>query len=619
MRTIILKPWLILVLALVSPPYAGAAESSGSDWFAGFGDPFRTAAEPREFLHPDQAFMLSVEAEGAQALVARFAIADGYYLYKEKFSFESRDARVVLGDVVLPAGRFKEDPEFGRVEVYTGDTGIRVPILPGRGEAATFDLQVAYQGCAEDGICYPPITKTVAVTLPPRDAPSVSPAVSPSVSKTIGASLSPEDSLAERLAGGETVLTLLSFIGFGLLLSFTPCVFPMIPILSGIVVGQSERITAGRALALSSVFVLVMAVTYAGMGVIAGLFGHNLQATFQNPWVLTSFALVFVMLGLSMFGVLNVQAPAAWQGFVADLSGRQRGGTWGGVAAMGFFSALIVGPCVAPPLAGALIYIGRSGDALLGGMALFALGLGMGMPLLAVGVSAGKLLPRAGVWMEKVKAVFGVIMLGVAIWLLERLLPGPVSVLLWGLLVSGAAVYLGAFDRFERAHPRALHLSKGLGLGLLVYGSVLVVGAAGGATDPFTPLAARKAGDAAGLPFEAVKGEAGLQAALERARSRGRPAVVDLYADWCVECKELERDTFTDKEVKDRLSRFVRLRADLTANDDIDQGLLRELGVFGPPALIFYGPDGIERRPERVVGFIAARPFRDHLDGLLTP
>ena len=393
----------------------------------------------------------------------------------------------------------------------------------------------------------------------------------------------------------------------------------MIPILSGIVVGQGEGITTGRAFSLSLVFVLIMAATYAGMGVIAGLFGHNLQATFQDPWVLSIFAGVFVVLGLSMFGVLNLQVPAAWQGRIAELSGRQRGGTWGGVAAMGFFSALIVGPCVAPPLAGALIYIGGSGDALLGGMALFALGLGMGIPLLAVGVSAGKLLPRAGAWMEKVKAIFGVLMLCVAIWLLERLLPAPVTVLLWGLLISGSAIYLGALDRFNTSRPRTVHLSRGLGLGLLVYGSALVVGAAGGATDALNPLAQPTAGRSLSLAFDAVKGQADLEEALDRARSQGRPVVLDLYADWCVECKELERDTFTDDGVQDRLSRLVRLRADVTANDETDRRLLKSLGVFGPPALIFYGPDGVERRPERVVGFIGPRPFREHLDGILSP
>lgn len=603
-----MRRWLLGMLGLLTALSAFAAEPAGSDWFTGFED----AARPREFLHPDQAFTLSVESEDPHTLRARFAIEDGYYLYKGKLGFASQDARVALAKVELPAGHFKEDPEFGRVEVYTGDTAVRIPLVPGPGEGRSFDLRVAYQGCAEDGICYPPITKTVAVTLPPREE------INKPATGTATA-LSPEDSLAQRLAGGETVWTLLCFVGFGLLLSFTPCVFPMIPILSGIVVGQGEGITAARAFLLSLTFVLMMAATYAGMGVIAGLFGHNLQAIFQDPWVLSSFAGVFIVLGLSMFGVLNLQVPAAWQGRIAELSGRQRGGTWGGVAAMGFFSALIVGPCVAPPLAGALIYIGRSGDALLGGMALFALGFGMGIPLLFVGVSAGKLLPRAGAWMEKIKAVFGVLMLGVAIWLLERLLPAPVTVLLWGLLISGAAIYLGALDRFDTAHPRTAHLTRGLGLGLLVYGSVLVVGAAGGATDALNPLAERTADRSLSLAFDAIKGQAGLEEALERAGSQGRPVILDLYADWCVECKELERDTFTDDGVQNRLSRLVRLRADVTANDDIDQRLLKSLGVFGPPALIFYGPDGVERRPERVVGFIGPRPFREHLDGVLGP
>jgi thiol:disulfide interchange protein DsbD len=614
-----MRRWLLVMLGFLAALSAFAGEPAGSGWFAGFGDPSRSATKPREFLHPDQAFTLSAEAEDPHTLLARFAIEDGYYIYKDKLGFASQDARVVLAKIELPAGKFKEDPEFGRVEVYTGDTAVRIPLMPspeeGRpGEGRSFDLRVAYQGCAEDGICYPPITKTVAVTLPPRD--NIQEGGS-SLATATATALSPEDSLAQRLAGGETVWTLLCFVGFGLLLSFTPCVFPMIPILSGIVVGQG--ITTGRAFSVSLVFVLIMAATYAGMGVIAGLFGHNLQATFQDPWVLSIFAGVFIVLGLSMFGVLNLQVPAAWQARIAELSGRQRGGTWGGVAAMGFFSALIIGPCVAPPLAGALIYIGGSGDALLGGMALFALGLGMGIPLLAVGVSAGKLLPRAGAWMEKVKAIFGVLMLGIAIWLLERLLPAPVTVLLWGLLLSGSAIYLGALDRFNTYRPRTVHLSRGLGLGLLVYGSALVVGAAGGATDALNPLAQPTAGRSLSLAFDAVKGQADLEEALDRARSQGRPVVLDLYADWCVECKELERDTFTDDGVQDRLSRLVRLRADVTANDDVDRRLLKRLGVFGPPALIFYGPDGVERRPERVVGFIGPRPFREHLDGILSP
>lgn len=616
-----MRRWLLVMLGLLAACSAFAGEPAGSGWFAGFGDPSGSAAKPREFLHPDQAFTLSVEAQDPDTLLARFAIEDGYYLYKDKLGFESQDGRVALAKIELPAGKFKEDPEFGRVEVYTGDTAVVIPLLPGPGEGRpgegrSFDLRVAYQGCAEDGICYPPITKTVAVTLPPLENINK---WGSSLAQGTATALSPEDSLAQRLAGGETMWTLLCFVGFGLLLSFTPCVYPMIPILSGIVVGQGEGITTGRAFSLSLVFVLMMAATYAGMGVIAGLFGHNLQATFQNPWVLSSFAGVFVVLGLSMFGVLNLQIPAAWQGRIAQLSGRQRGGTWGGVAAMGLFSALIVGPCVAPPLAGALIYIGRSGDALLGGMALFALGLGMGIPLLCVGVWAGKLLPRAGAWMEKVKAVFGVLMLGVAIWLLERLLPAPVTVLLWGLLISGSAIYLGALDRFDTTHPRTAPLSRGLGLGLLVYGSVLVVGAAGGATDALNPLAQLTADRSPSLAFNAIRGQVGLEEALDRARSQGRPVILDVYADWCVECKELERDTFTDNGVQHRLSRLVRLRADVTANDDIDQRLLKGLGVFGPPALIFYGSDGVERRPERVVGFIGPRPFREHLDGILSP
>ena len=419
-------------------------------------------------------------------------------------------------------------------------------------------------------------------------------------------------------------MTSLLLFGVGLLLAFTPCVFPMIPILSGIIVGQGSGLTTRRAFVLSLTYVLAMSVTYTIAGVVAGLFGANLQAALQNPWVLSSFALVFVLLALSMFGLYDLQLPSSWQSRLTELSNRQRGGTLVGVAVMGLLSALIVGPCVAPPLAGVLIYIGQTGDPWLGGLALFSLSLGMGAPLVVVGTLEGRFLPRAGGWMNAVKAVFGVTLLGVAVFLLERVLPGWVALLLWSALFMVSAVYLGALEPVSHFTSGLRHLWKGLGLLLLVYGVILMVAAASGGHDVLRPLqglgwggsgssaASAPGGGHAGLAFERVKGVAGLGAQLERAKAQGRPVMLDFYADWCVACKELEKYTFAENDVRQTLAGAVLLQADVTANDAEDQALLKSLGLIGPPAILFFGPDGVERRGYRLVGFKPAAEFQPH-------
>jgi len=408
---------------------------------------------------------------------------------------------------------------------------------------------------------------------------------------------------------------LLGFFGLGLLLTFTPCVLPMIPILSSIIVGQGEGLTTRKAFTLSLTFVLAMAATYTLAGVVAGLSGANLQAVFQNPWVLGVFSGLFVLLALAMFGLYDLQVPASLQARLTALSNRQQGGTYIGVGIMGFLSALIVGPCVAAPLAGALIYIAQTGDAVLGGMALFALSLGMGTPVLLVGTSAGRLVPKVGPWMSAVKAGFGVLLLGVAIYLLERIVPEWVVLLLWGALLCVVAVYLGAFDSLGTDAGGPRRFAKGVGLVALVYGVALVVGGSAGGGDVFRPLGAFSASggsEAPSLRFRPVKGLAGLEAELDLASSQGRPVMLDFYADWCVSCKELERYTFSDPEVQAVLSNAVLLQTDVTANDEQDRSLLRALGLFGPPAILFFGADGKERRSYRVVGFMDAEPFRAH-------
>jgi thiol:disulfide interchange protein DsbD len=421
------------------------------------------------------------------------------------------------------------------------------------------------------------------------------------------------------LAGGSLPAVVPLFFGFGLLLAFTPCVFPMIPILSGIIAGQGPSITARKAFVLSLVYVLAMALTYSVAGVLAGLFGANLQAAFQNPWILGLFALVFVALALSMFGFYELQLPSSLQTRLAEISNRQAGGSLVGVAIMGLLSALIVGPCVAPPLAGALIFIGQTGNAVLGGIALFALSLGMGAPLIAIGTSAGELLPRAGAWMDAVKAVFGVAMLAVAILLLERILPPAIAMLLWSLLLIGSAVFLGALQDLPPEAGGWRKLWKGLGFVLLTYGVLMLVGAASGGKDTVLPLRGLALTGASGATaphalFRHVKSAADLDRELAAASATGKPVMLDFYADWCVTCKEMERYTFSDPAVVARMSRFVLLQADVTANDEQDQALMRErFGIPGPPAILFFDAQGRERQGYRVIGFMSAEEFAAHL------
>jgi thiol:disulfide interchange protein DsbD len=581
-----------------------------------------------EFLDPDEAFELSTEVRDDDTIVASWQIADGYYLYRKRFDFKVVEpADLALGAARLPAGKMKNDEYFGDMEVYYHQVQATLPVQGMASAPTPVTLDVVYQGCADAGLCYPPITKRVSLDLPPgggvfssTQAPdsTVQPPGDPSATMDI-----PEqDRIARSLLGENLWLVLLSFVGFGLLLTFTPCVFPMIPILSSIIVGQGEDLNTRKAFTLSLIYVLAMAATYTAVGVIAATFGANLTATFQNPWVLVAFSLVFVLLALSMFGFYDLQIPTSWQAKLAELSNRQQGGTYAGVAIMGFLSALIVGPCVAAPLAGALIYIGQTGDAVLGGAALFALSMGMGIPVLLVGTSAGKLLPKAGPWMDAVKAVFGVALLGVAIYLMERIVPAWVSLVLWGVLLMVAAIYLGALDTIAAEAGGWRRFRKGAGLVLLVYGVLLVVGASSGGDDVLQPLKRLAAGSTGerqeGLPFQRIKGVGGLRTALDTSIAQGRPVMLDYYADWCVSCKEMERYTFSDPGVRAALANVVLLQTDVTANDAEDQALLRRFNLFGPPAILFFGPDGRELPAYRVVGYMKAERFRQVVEKATT-
>ena len=575
--------------------------------------------QQEELLAPEQAFIFSAEVRDASTIVARWQIAEGYYLYGSKFNFAIPDASgITTGQPQLPPGERKNDEFFGEMEVYYDSVEVNIPLQRSPSGPVDITFKAGFQGCSETlGVCYPPMSQTVELALPASDGTG-SAAIQPA-STTGQPPLSEQDSLANTIATGSTILTVVTFFGLGLLLAFTPCVFPMIPILSGIIIGQGDGITTRRAFTISLVYVLAMALTYTVAGVIAGLFGENLQATFQNPWILVTFSLVFVLLALSMFGFYELQMPTFLQSKLTELSRRQKGGTLGGVAVMGFLSALIVGPCVAAPLMGALIYIGQTGDALLGGLALFALSMGMGAPLLAIGTSAGKLLPKAGPWMEAIKAVFGVMLLAVAIWMLERIVPPAVAMLLWALLFIVSAIYMGAL---EKSQPGWGRLWKGIGVVLLIYGALLLTGAAAGGKDVMQPLrgvliSAGSGGTSgeAHPTFRRIKSLQDLQRELSSASQQGRPVMLDFYADWCVSCKEFEKYTFSDAAVIASLNsaNTLLLQADVTANDALDKELLQKFGLIGPPAILFFGPDMQERKAWRVIGFMDATTFNDHL------
>jgi thiol:disulfide interchange protein DsbD len=450
-----------------------------------------------EILKPDRAFQLTAKITDANTLTASWEIVDGYYLYRDKFKFTVKDPPGVdANSVSMPKGKIKTDEFFGRTEVYYGQVQATVDLTRTMPDATPILVDIGYQGCADLGVCYPPMTKTVALSLPGEPTESSAPE-SANLSKPVDDSsstsdsdglLSVQDRIARSLTTTNLWLVLLSFFGFGLLLTFTPCVFPMIPILSSVIIGQADRVTTLHAFTLSLTYVLAMSATYTAAGVIAGLFGANLQILFQNPWIISAFAAMFVLLSLSMFGFYDLQIPAALQTGLSRLSNRQQGGTYLGVGIMGILSALIVGPCVAAPLAGALIYIGQTGDAMLGGTALFALSMGMGAPVLAVGTSAGRLLPKAGPWMNAVKTVFGVLLIGVAIYLLERILPEWITMLLWAGLLVGCAIYMGTLKVKPNGASSWQHLWKGTRLVIFAYGALLMVGVAGGGGDLLQPL-----------------------------------------------------------------------------------------------------------------------------------
>ena len=585
-------------------------------------------------LEPEKAFRFSARVLDASNIEVRYQIAEGYYMYRERFAFAAEPG-AKLGVAKIPEGKKKKDEFFGDVQTHRDELKIVVPLESA--EAGRVALTVTSQGCADVGVCYVPMESKIQLSLMGSAAAAGLPAGVgvPVAAKAGGDPLArmmgqgpeksgpaaAEDSRIAAMFQGSFWLLIASFFGFGLLLSFTPCVLPMIPILSGMIVGRGQGVTRTQGLVLSAAYVLGMAITYAIAGVAAGLSGAMLSAALQNPWVLGGFAGLFVVLAMSMFGVYELQLPAGWQARLSLASNRLPGGQYGGVFVMGALSALIVGPCVAAPLAGALLYISQSRDGVLGGTALFAMALGMGVPLLALGASAGALLPKAGPWMDGVKRFFGLLLIAVAIYLVSPLIPLAVQMLAWGTLLIGCAMWLRAIDPLPHHAHGLSRVGKVLGLVALVAGAAYVVGGLSGAKDIFQPLSGLAASSkqetpAASAPlFKRVSTGADLDAAILAAR--GKPVLLDFYADWCVSCKEMERFTFTDAQVKARLAGMVKVQADVTANNAEHQVLLKRFRLFGPPGIIFFDKNGNEINGLRVIGFQSADKFAGVLDEVL--
>ncbi|HET8849881.1 MAG TPA: protein-disulfide reductase DsbD [Marinobacter sp.] len=606
--------WCLWLLTLATPSHA-----------QGFGQSASSLFSSNDFLPVDEALPFNYTSEPG-AVVLSWDIAPDHYLYQSRIEVTTATEGVSLGEPEFSVVATRTDDEFfGEMDVFYEPVEARLPVtLPaGVKEAA---LQVTYQGCAEAGLCYPPQTRTV-LYYPGDDGGSVANA-STIASRGTGGNPASDIQSATGLAGFLSSQSLWMIAGvfflLGLGLTFTPCVLPMVPIISSMVSGRNTRST-GQALALASAYVLGMALTYAAAGVITGLLGasFNLQAQLQSPWVLGVFAALFVVFALAMFDLFEIQLPRFLRDPLDNASAKFTGGRLLSLFGVGALSALIVSPCVSAPLAGSLLYISTTQDAVIGGIALLALGLGMGMPLILVAVGGRKFLPSSGPWMTAVKHGYGVMLLAVAIWLVARMVPAWAALTLWGLLVAITGVQLGAFDAARAGWQRTW---KGLGLVLFAYGVALLAGAASGANDPLRPLAPFTAGSVgagvsasgdtalAHAPFNRVEDPARITELLAEARADGRPVMLDFYADWCISCKVMERNVFSRPEVIQALAPFTLLQIDMTDNTRAHQAMLDELGLFGPPAILFYNADGAEQTDARVLGEMDREQFLNHLN-----
>lgn len=595
----------------------------------------------QDFLAPEKAFAMQARMIDGQTLAVRYEIARKYYMYQERFEFELRDAPFQLPTIVLPPGQIKYDPTFEKdMALYFGSVefGLSLPPWPSQLSPEVITLILVSQGCAEAGLCYPPMESAIQLAwdgtgyrivhqqpIVDIDRPltpsavtvdvSTPPSGGPSQTSWQGLLSGGNDTgIASALASSELWQIILLFFALGALLAFTPCVLPMIPILSVLIVGEGNQVSRLRGLSLAGAYVLGMSVIYTLLGVLAGISGAGLAAWLQTPWVLSIFALLLVLFGLAMFDVIRIEMPQAVQTRLSNTASGFKGGRLWAALIMGAVSALIVGPCVAAPLAGALLYISQSGDWVLGGMALFAMAWGMGLPLLIVGASAGSLLPKAGPWMDGVKAFFGVLLFATAWWMLSPVLPNWIQILGWSLLAVLSAVLLGAFERLPPGLALGASIRKSLGLLLALAAVIWLVGLASGGRSllqPLQHLAGNKSpaqgGEVVGKPvFERVASVAELE---QRLAQSTRPVMLDFYADWCVSCKEMELFTFSDAQVAQKMNRMLLLKADVTANNAEDRALLKRFNLFGPPGIIFFEAGGQEIKDIRVVGFQDAQRF----------
>ncbi len=584
-----------------------------------------------KFLMPDEAFQPSAKLLNDTSVEATMKLGDKIYIYQKAFKFSLKgDSDLVIDHVEIENKAQDHEGE----KVYLEDISAKIFFSKRDSASATekVDLVMNYQGCSEAGLCYEPSSKVFTFEIPTASLSAVGSVKKEETTaeKSVDESLSDEfgtsetDEIVAALKGGSVLTILAVFFGIGVVLSLTPCIFPMIPILSSIIVSQGEDISAKRGFMLSFVYVLAMAFAYSIAGVLAGIFGENLQVLLQNPWAIGGFALVFIALALSMFGFYEIGLPASWQSKLSSASdsASSKGG-FVGVAVMGFLSALIVGPCVAPGLAGALIYIGQTGDALLGGAALFVMSIGMGLPLLLIGAGAGRFMPRPGGWMDTLTHVFGAVMLAIAIWMLSRILPETVTMLLWAIFFMFSAVYMGALESLE-AGKRGWHaLTKAIGVLFLVYGALLFLGALSGSKSMFTPLDQFTSknsviqGASIEQPttsqFQVIHSSAELDAILEA--NRDKTVMLDFAAEWCSSCKEMEHITFADAGVKAKMGEFVLVQADVTDNTDEERALTKRFGLFGPPGILFF-KNTKEIKNARVIGYQPPEKFLAHLNKL---
>jgi thiol:disulfide interchange protein DsbD len=575
-----------------------------------------------DFPPPEEVFFPDLFVVDGNTIEVGVRIEPGYYVYRDKTKITSLSENARVGKVDMPNGVLHNDEFFGEQVVYYNDMVARATIQRATPEAMNLEVEFEYQGCADEGLCYMPQTVVLNAELPAAETISDLSNIRPPE----GEMVSEQNRLAQLIIDGNLWQVIATFFGLGLLLAFTPCVLPMIPILTSIIAGEGEETSPARGFGLALSYVMGMALVYTAAGMAAAAAGAQLQAMFNQPWVLMIFATFFVLLAAAMFGGYDLQMPSGIQSRLAGISGNQKGGTTVGAFIMGALSALIVTACVAPALIATLIVMAQTGDMVRGGAALFAMSLGMGAPLLAVGAAQGHLLPKAGNWMIAVKSAFGFMLLGLAIWMLRTVLSGGVSMMLWAVLVFMSGVFMGGLTTITSESSAAQKLGKGFGFLAIVYGLILLLGAVAGGTNPLKPLASVNLGPGSSMmvaennhvEFQRIKTVADLDRELEAASSAGKTAILDFYADWCVSCIEMEEYTFTDADVQAALANTVLLQADVTRNDDEDKELLQRFGVFGPPTIIFFGKDGQQRHGYEVVGYMKAKAFTDHVNKAFT-